>query len=194
MTVAARWQTSVARHYGRKSGCLRHHAFLVMYLFGKYGQFARIKWGQVKRLVFVCKGNICRSAYGEARARESGVPAVSCGLQADSGSPADPIALVVSSQRALDLSLHRSRAVTDVPVLPGDLFVAMEPWQGKQLRRLRENPDVQVTLLGLWHSQPRPHIEDPYGLDTLYFETCFTIIDDAIRHIVMHIKRSDAEQ
>ena len=79
-----------------------------MYLFGKYGQFARIKWGQVKRLVFVCKGNICRSAYGEAGG-EAGVPAVSCGLQANSGSPADPIALVVSSQRALDLSLHRSR-------------------------------------------------------------------------------------
>jgi protein-tyrosine phosphatase len=194
LTGAARWQTSVARHYGRKSGWIRHHAFLIMYLFGKYGQFARIQWGQVKRLVFVCKGNICRSPYGEARAREFGVPAISCGLQADKGSPADQVALVVSSQRALDLSLHRSRAVTDVPVLPGDLFVAMEPWQGKRLRRLRVSLDVQVTLLGLWHSRPRPHIEDPYGLDDQYFETCFTIMDDAIQHIVTHIKRSDAEQ
>jgi hypothetical protein len=59
----------------------------------------------------------------------------------------------------------------------------MEPWQAKQLQQ-ELCGDIQITLLGLWHSRPRPHIEDPYGLGEDYFETCFDIIDDAIQQVV----------
>ncbi len=34
----------------------------------------------VRRLVFVCQGNICRSAFAEAAARRAGLRAASCPL------------------------------------------------------------------------------------------------------------------
>jgi protein-tyrosine phosphatase len=187
-TIYSQWNASIARRYGRKQGWLRHHIFGLIQHLGGYQHFKRVNWNQVVRLVFVCKGNVCRSPYGEVRARALGIPASSFGLLADDHSSVHPTALKVGYQRGLDLSAHRSRS--RFPLLSGDLLIAMEPWQGKQLQRLQHRTDVQITLLGLWHSQPRPHIEDPYGLGKDYFETCFAIIDDAIQHIVDQMKMS----
>jgi hypothetical protein len=64
----------------------------------------------------------------------------------------------------------------------------MEPWQGKQLLRLSQRTGAQVTLLGLWHSKPCPHIQDPYGLHVEYFHACFDFIDNAISCIAHRIK------
>ena len=41
-----------------------------------------------------------------------------------------------------------------------------------------------MTLLGLWCGEPRPHIEDPYGLGDDYFDTCFALIDAATARLV----------
>ena len=72
------------RHkHGRLKGFLRHIGYQVVYLIGGMRHFTRIDWSQVRRLVFVCKGNICRSAYAAARSQTLGYPATSFGLAAD---------------------------------------------------------------------------------------------------------------
>jgi hypothetical protein len=56
----------------------------------------------------------------------------------------------------------------------------MEPAQLPALAKL----GAQATLLGLWATPPRPHLEDPYGLCAAYFDTCFEVIDSAVERIV----------
>ena len=75
----------IKRNYGRRQGLLRHAGCLVRRLLGFYRPFARVDWGRVERVVFVCQGNICRSPYAEARGREVGLPASSFGLGAGVG-------------------------------------------------------------------------------------------------------------
>ncbi len=191
-TAGGRWIPPIAWHYGGKRGLLRHYACFLIYVFGGYKRFRCVAWDKVKRIVFVCKGNICRSPYGEARARGLGLPSASCGLEADDGKPVYPMTLTISLQRAVDVSQHRSCAFTNFSILPGDLFCVMEPWQGETLHQMMNRTDVQVTLLGLWNREPRPHIEDPYGLSAEYFETCFSIIDDAIQNIVSCLQEAHA--
>ena len=58
----------ICRNYGRKQGLLRSLYHSLMDRTGQYTRLGIVDWGRVERLVFVCQGNICRSAYAEARA------------------------------------------------------------------------------------------------------------------------------
>jgi len=129
--------------------------------------------------VFVCQGNICRSAYAEARARASGIATTSFGLCARGGDKPPPPMLQTAAEVGLDLADHCSRAAAAVCLDSSDLVLAMEP---AHLKRLRMVPPggCQLTLLGLWGKRRRPHIEDPYGLSLDYFRTCIGLIDEAV--------------
>lgn len=139
-----------------------------------------VEWSSVKRLVFVCKGNICRSPYAEARARIMGLPCSSFGLEAETGAPADPTAMRGARARGLDLTQHRAQTARQFPMAAGDLLMAMEPWHVAALQSRPMPIGTQVTLLGMWCNPIRPHLEDPFGLSDDYFQTCFGIIDNAI--------------
>lgn len=186
------WSAVIKTRYGRKRGLFRHCSQLVRYRLGEFSSFETIDWGKVTRLVFVCKGNICRSPYAEARARTMNLKSSSFGLEATSGVPANPAAIKAAGKHGLDISSHRARNSSFVPLVSGDLIAVMEPWQARALRPDELPAGVQVTLLGLWCRPPRPHIEDPYGLSDQYFETCFTLIDSALARISSLLQKRDA--
>lgn len=166
--------------YGRRKGFVRHHVARVLDALGANRAQRDIEWSRVRRLIFVCQGNICRSAYAEASARRLGLRAASFGLDAGEGAPANPTAIDRAARRGIDLTPHRARRASASLVGDGDLLVAMESGQVASLARLTP---AKATLLGLWATPPRPHLEDPYGLSPLYFETCFDVIDSAMAQI-----------
>jgi protein-tyrosine phosphatase len=172
--------------YGGKRAFLRHLRARTQFSLGCFRPFQQIDWLRVRRLVFVCSGNICRSPYAEARARASRIEAASFGLAAASASPADPVAIRVASARGLDLSGHRAATMAEIRLGSRDLIVAMEPTHG--LRLLAEPAHWQVTLLGLWASPRRPYLADPFGLDVAYFQTCFSLIDNMIEGLHKNIR------
>src|SRR2546421_5517665 len=128
------WAAFIARRYGRKMGFVRHYGYLVRYLLGSFSLLKRVEWGSVTRLVFVCKGNICRSPYAEARARAMGLPCSSFGLEAGVHKPANPSAIRAARARGLDLSEHRAQSVSEFTIAAGDLLTAMEPWHAEALQ------------------------------------------------------------
>ncbi len=154
---------------------------------GRYRDFEGVDWARVERLVFVCSGNICRSPYAERRAMLAGLPSMSLALRGEADRPADPAARAAARSLGVDLEAHRSASVDDAVLEPGDLLIAMEPWQARALRdRL---PRHQVTLLGLWTRPRRPHLHDPYTLSPAYFRTCFRIIDSGVAALVRKLAR-----
>ena len=156
---------------------------------GRFRRFERVEWGRVRRLVFVCAGNICRSPYAERRVRALGFPTASAGLSGTSGQPADPQALAVAGLLGLDLGHHVSRNIDDFAPEPGDLLVALEPRQAQFLAaRYAADPAVQVTLLGLWSTPRRAHLHDPHTLSPAYFRTCFALIDGAAATLLAKVR------
>ena len=144
--------------------------------------------GEVERLVFVCHGNVCRSAYTEARARRLGLRSASFGLAARDGDRANPVAAERAAARGVDLAAHRATSAPAARLAPGDLLVAIEPahLRGLALRALgRRGP-----LRGLWATPARPHLEDPYGLSPAYFDTCFDVVDSALEAIARRAPRA----
>lgn len=181
----------IRRRHGRLKGLYRHWLCLSIHRLGCLKRFQQVRWSQVSRLVFVCKGNISRSPYAEARARALKVPAASFGLAADGRSGAEPLAVEVARCRGIDLAAHRSRTFGDLSIRAGDLLIAMEPWQGKQLLHLARDTGAQVTLLGLCAKRPCPHIEDPFALGKQYYHVCFALIDSAVQEIANHLKAKE---
>lgn len=177
--------------YGGKRGFLEHARARVLYALGGYRKDCEINWATVARLAFVCMGNICRSPYASARARSLGVPAVSFGLQAADGAPADPVALRNALLRGVDLSAHRSARAESTSFASDDLIIVFEPVHLAEVRR-RSTRGTPVSLLGVWAQPKRPHIQDPYGRRDRYFQQCFSVIDANITALVGNMVRHDA--
>ena len=169
---------ALARRFGGRRGFVRHGLARLSHLVHRP---PAIDWARVDRLVFVCKGNICRSAYAGARARAMGLRAVSAGLDAPDGDPANTDAIRFAAGRGLDLAGHRTTGITAQTQFPGDLLLCMEPAQAVRLRVVR--PGAQIALLGSFARPPRPYLHDPYGLGADYWQTCLDVIDDALGRI-----------
>jgi protein-tyrosine phosphatase len=146
-------------------------------------KLGRIEYPRVERLVFVCKGNICRSAYAAAYAEQRGHRAVSCGLEARAGLPADPDAARAATRRGVLLDDHLTSRWLETPLQSGDLVLAMEPWH---LDRIGAGPSAagaQIGLLGRWAEKPRWTIPDPYGDSEEAFARCFALIESSVQGI-----------
>jgi len=140
---------------------------------------------QVRRIVFVCRGNICRSAFAAAVARDRGLPAASFGLATATGMPANGWAKATARALGYDLSEHRTTAAEDFLLKDGDLLLAMEP---RQLRRLAAHPRLSAaprSMLGLWARPWMPYLHDPVDLDARYFLTCFRRIERAVGRLAV---------
>lgn len=179
--------------YGGKQGLFSHVRAQTLYALGAYRNLCDIDWPFVRRLIFVCKGNICRSPYASAKARSLGVPAVSFGLEAAEGAPADPTALRNALLRGVDLGPHRSARMESSHVGNCDLVVVFEPWQLAEVRR-RTRGRAAVSLLGVWTRPIRPHIQDPYGRSDRYFQQCFSLIDANVAELVGRMAKGYASE
>lgn len=176
----------LAGRYGSRRGFVRTYGHRLKYLMGWYRDYRRIDWNSVDRLVFVCKGNICRSAYAEAVARSLGVNASSCGLQTVMGAPANEAAVRTARKMGFSLENHKTTSIMYMVLRSTDLLVAMEPWQPEFMSK-RIFRKHNYTLLGLWSEPVLPYLHDPYGTTPEYFERCFTYIEKSVNEIVSKI-------
>lgn len=139
---------------------------------------------QVRRLVFVCQGNICRSAFAHVVAQRAGLRVASFGLSTTSGRPAHKPAIAAARAMGHDLSDHKAIDLADYRPESGDLLLAMEV---RQLHRLAADPRLKGTprlLLGRWTRPMLPHLHDPYELDDRYMATCLRRIEQAVAALV----------
>ena len=145
---------------------------------------------KIERLVFVCSGNICRSAFAEAVAKARGFDAISVGVHAIQDVPANDQAIITARAMGYDLSSHRTKPIMYPVLKKTDLLVAMEPWQA---RLVSEGlfPKHYTTLLGLWGRTKRPYIHDPYMQYEAYFISCFNYIEKSVHAVIDKIQKAN---
>ena len=173
-------------NYGSRRGFVRTWWHRLRYSLGGYRAYRRVDWDSVERLVFVCKGNICRSAYAGALASAHGVEAASCGLHTRNGVSANESAIRAAMRRGVDLKAHRTMPIQDLSLKKNDLFVAMEPWQAELLNEMY-GKEYGCTLLGVWGQPASPHIQDPYAMSDVYFDRCFNYIEKSVHELLSKV-------
>ncbi len=140
------------------SGAIRACRDLALWRTDSVRNAAAIRIREIDRLVFVCKGNICRSSFAEAVARSKGWPAESFGLDVERSQSADEEANKVALMLGVDMTDHGSRSIHDAVFSPGDCLVAMEPEQLVALQGMKERfrlPGYIVGHLGCVASSSR---------------------------------------
>jgi protein arginine phosphatase len=134
----------------------------------------------VKRILFVCTGNICRSPLAEALLKralhERGVEEVSvesAGTGAWDGAPASEGAYLVALERGLDLSGHRARLLTREIVEDAAMILTMARHHRARVHELGGEGRVHVLGEYVGKTGEEAEVGDPFGGDLeVYRDTC----------------------
>jgi protein-tyrosine-phosphatase len=146
----------------------------------------------IRRVLFICYGNVCRSPFAalffaraSVRAGNGAIEVSSAGFVGPDRQP--PVkALSAAMRRGLDMTAHRSALVTPAALNQADLVVVMEARQATALQRWVGRPRGTVLVLGDLDPQPiiRRTVLDPWGGDDVAFEHSYGRIERCITELV----------
>ena len=152
---------------------------------------------KIRHVLFICKGNICRSplaaAYVEAKLREKNYRFIvrSAGLETTRGKEAYALAKVVAQQHGLSLKSHVTAPLIREMVEEADLILVMEYSHRRRLLGVYPSVRGKVFQLSQFSHMKSGDIADPYQGTFEKFETCYQIIrqscDDLLRRIDMGV-------
>lgn len=155
-------------------------------------------------VLFVCKGNICRSPFAEhvarklfherVRDREQPIVFQSAGLHVTAPKAPPETAIVVAHRFGVSLEEHRSQPISQELVAASDVIVAMEGWQYDELRFRFKGYEDKIFLLSLFFRNAPSrfgydafNIRDPYGGSQGTFEECFEKIERSVKSLLIEI-------
>jgi len=167
----------LADNFGGKKPFVKYFMSLVSLSLGLYSNYTIIPSG-VRRVVFVCQGNICRSALAEEVFRnQTSFPVASIGLDTQTGKPASPRMLIAAKELNYSLERHRTTSIHDFEIKEGDLLVCMQPEHVFHLNAL--TPMGSKVLFGSVLKRKNPRITDPYSANDIYMKKCAAVIIEA---------------
>ena len=143
-----------------------------------------------KSILIVCQGNIIRSPFAagliqRALGSEASVSVRSAGLTAMSGSASHPNAIVMATDRLLDLSGHVATRLTASAVHDSDVILVMDIPQLVQTAALSPDARRKTFLLSCLAPGAPLEVADPVNGDLSMFRTCFAHISDAVAPIAL---------
>ena len=153
-------------------------------------------------ILFVCLGNICRSAMAEgvfrAEAGRRGLADIVIDSAGTSdwhiGSPPDPRAIAAAADRNIDISAQQARQIADGDFDSFDLILAMDAANLSKLRGLAgEDRQRKVRLLlDFAGDLAIREVADPYYGDEDGFERTLDLLEIAGRGLADQIVRSNS--
>ncbi len=153
----------------------------------------------MKRVLFVCLGNICRSPSADgvfsAMVAEQGlshqIAVDSAGTAAyHVGNSPDKRSTAAAKKRGYDLSVLRARQAVEADFLEFDYILAMDHENLSNLQRIK--PDNSNSHLGLFLDFTQineDEVPDPYYGGDAGFEHVLDLVESASAGLLAHIKR-----
>jgi protein-tyrosine-phosphatase/predicted ATP-grasp superfamily ATP-dependent carboligase len=147
---------------------------------------ARSAWVEAGSVLFVCKGNVCRSPFAEAVLKRDGVfeRVTSAGYHPLSGRAAPDLAIVTARELGIDLKDHRSRILTRADLDGHDAIFVFDIENRERL--IQEYPDLKGRLhwLGSLVTSGSLFVADPWSGTIDDFRRAYSrileVLEDAV--------------
>lgn len=143
------------------------------------------KLANAKNVLFVCKGNICRSPFAEAlgRSLHEGWKVESRGYFPKEDRTSPEHALAAASSFSVDLSGHRSRVLSDVDIDWADIILIFDEENRVEVTSQFPAARSKTFKLGALVECDDPDIADPYGGSIDDFRSIYEKIRRALNSI-----------
>lgn len=151
----------------------------------------------VRSILFVCLGNICRSPLIEAVARKRLVEAglkveiASCGTGGwHAGEQADPRMRAAAAGAGYELGGHRARQLTTADFERYDLLLAMDSDNLREMQRM-VGPETgkRAALFLEWARLEPPHeFPDPYYGELTGFVQSIVLAEQGVRGLIERLR------
>lgn len=152
----------------------------------------------MKRILFVCTGNICRSPTAEAvfnhKLKASGqdkrIESCSAGIYGyHVGEAPDQRSQDMATSSGVDMGAQRASKVEIEDFNDYDLILAMDKGHFIELERIKpQDSSAQIDLFLNFHpSMKGMDVPDPYYSDQKAFQRVFEMIDQGCEGLVKHL-------
>jgi L-threonylcarbamoyladenylate synthase len=143
------------------------------------------------KFLFVCTGNTCRSPMAEGMFRKylaeklecdvdclgrMGYKVYSAGVMGMVGVPASPEAVAVCAAKGIDITSHRSTALSQQLIEESDFIFAMSQLHCERIGALSPQAANKCVLLA-----ENKDIFDPIGQSQEVYNTCAGLIEEAVK-------------
>lgn len=143
-----------------------------------------------RRIVFVCTGNICRSAMAEhllrhwARARGLALEVSSCGVAAESWYEVPAAARRVLAAEGVPAFEHKPRLAARETLREADLILAMT--EAHRLHLVDQFPEFtgRTRLLRAQAGFGAQDVEDPMGRPEAVFAACLAVLKESLEALL----------
>lgn len=183
---------------GRAAGLWQRRRFLAAQLrAARPGGAAMRRLRGARRVLFLCHGNINRSAVAQvyAQARHGGtISFSSAGFHESEGRPADPAMVAQAARMQIDLAGWKSQTLRPAMLAEADVVYVMEQAHFDRVLAIDPRLSGRVFLLGAASatSPGRCEIQDPYGHPASQYAAALSQVVGAVDALALQLPSSRA--